>query len=78
MQDYLTFKKMITPMIIQIIFWLGVAATVLMGLYTMFTLSFIHGLIMVLVGPIAVRIWCELVILAFRINENLVEIKNKP
>ncbi len=78
MKDYLTFKKMITPMIIQIIFWIGVAAAVVSGLYIMFALSFVQGLVVLLVGPIMARIWCELVILAFRINENLVDIKNKP
>ena len=32
MNEYLSFRKMITPLIIQILFWVGVAASVITGL----------------------------------------------
>lgn len=32
MQDFLKFKKMITPIIIQILFWIGALACVIGGL----------------------------------------------
>ncbi|HEY7544909.1 MAG TPA: DUF4282 domain-containing protein [Blastocatellia bacterium] len=82
--DFLTFRKMITPIIIQIIFWLGVAGVVITGLLSIVAglsaynggfFIFVGFLYMVL-GPIVVRIYCELLIVAFRMNETLTDIKN--
>jgi len=39
MEDYLKFRKMITPTIIQILFWVGVAGAVL-GALVMMGMSF--------------------------------------
>ena len=74
MDEFLTFKKMITPVIIQILFWIGVVGAVIGGIAQMGQ-SFIMGLLMVIIGPIAVRIYCELIIVIFSINDNLREIK---
>lgn len=85
MGDFIKFRKMITPMIIQILFWVGAAFSVLGGLITMATSfgrygggagSFLGGLLIIVLGPVVVRIYCELLILLFRINETLTEIKN--
>jgi len=85
MEDYLTFRKMITPIIIQILFWIGAVGSVLWALFQIFrgaTTSYgggslvLTGLVMLFLGPIIVRIYCELLILIFRINETLTEIKN--
>jgi hypothetical protein len=84
LQEFLSFRKMITPMIIQILFWIGVGLCVLFGLIsigTSFTRyggvsTFFTGLMLIVVGPIAVRIYCEIVIIFFRINETLTEIKD--
>ncbi len=72
MQDFLTFKRMITPIIIQILFWIGAGLYVIYGLYTMTQggMAIAFGLLMVIFGPIFVRIVCELVIIVFRIEEN--------
>ena len=83
--DFLKFRKMITPVIIQILFWIGVAGTVIAALMTMATsfgrygsgfAGFLGGLLMLVIGPVVVRIYCELLILMFRMNETLTEIKN--
>ena len=85
MEDFLKFRKMITPTIIQILFWVGVAGTVIAALVTMAmsfgsygggAVSFLGGLVMLVLGPVFVRIYCELLILFFRMNETLTEIKN--
>lgn len=85
MEDFLKFKKMITPVIIQVLFWVGVAGSVLGGLIMMGMSfgqygggagSFLAGLLMVIIGPVSVRIYCELLILFFRMNETLTEIKS--
>lgn len=85
MNDFLKFRKMITPAIIQVLFWVGAGICVLGGLITMGTsfgryggggASFLGGLMILIIGPIVVRIYCELLILFFRMNETLTEIKN--
>ena len=85
MQDFIKFRKMITPLIIQIMFWVGVAGTVIAALVMMVNsfgrygggaASFLGGLVFLVVGPVLVRIYCELLILIFRMNENLTEIKD--
>ena len=35
MEDFIKFRKMITPLIIQILFWVGVAGTVIAALVMM-------------------------------------------
>jgi hypothetical protein len=85
MDDFLKFRKMITPAIIQILFWVGVVVTVIGSLVTMATSfgrygggvgTFLAGLLMLVLGPVVVRIYCELLILFFRMNETLTEIKD--
>ena len=77
MNDYLTFKKMITPILIQVLFWVGVVGCILSGLFAMFSGQFLYGLLIILVGPIFVRLYCELIIVIFSINDSLTQIKNK-
>ena len=77
MGDFLAFRKMITPLVIQILFWLGVVVTVIMGLITLVTadgFAKLRGLVMIVVGPLAVRIYCEILIVLFRMNESLTDI----
>lgn len=83
--DFLKFRKMITPAIITILFWLGAGISVLAGLIIMGTsfgrfgggaATFFGGLLTLALGPIVVRIYCEILILFFRMNETLTEIKH--
>jgi hypothetical protein len=83
--DFIKFRKMITPMIIQVLFWIGAVLAVLGGLVTMATsfgryggggAQFLGGLLVIVLGPVVVRIYCELLILFFRMNETLTEIKD--
>ncbi len=75
MEDFLKFKKMVTPVVIQILFWIGIVACVIGGLLTMRN-SVIQGLLVLLLGPLGVRIYCELLIVLFSINDTLTEMKN--
>jgi hypothetical protein len=85
MEDFIKFRKMITPLIIQILFWVGVAITVISALWMMGTSfgrfgggagQFLGGLIFLVVGPVLVRVYTELLILFFRMNETLTEIRD--
>ena len=83
MEDFLAFRKMITPIIIQVLFWVGVAFSVIVGLIQIANsfgrygggFSFLGGLLIIIIGPIMARIYCELLILIFRMYDTLLEIK---
>ena len=76
-KDLLFFDKMIVPKIILVIYWLLVVLCVLGGLVGMFTTGFFAGLMVIIFGPLAIRIYCELMIVIFKINAALQDIKNK-
>ena len=75
MKDFLNFKKMVTPVVIQFLFWIGVIACVIAGLIGL-RQSALQGILTLLVGPLIVRIYCELLIVIFSINDTLTEMKN--
>lgn len=81
MGEYLSFEKFVTPVAIKVIFWVGVVGIALFGLISMFTMSHFSALgplgaiIGTVVGLFAWRVWCELVMLSFRIYEELVSIR---
>jgi hypothetical protein len=74
MGEYLTFEKMIAPVVIQVIFWIGVVGVVIAGLVTLFSSSFLAGLATIILGPLVIRIYCEILLVFFRILDNLREI----
>lgn len=82
--DFWAFRRMITPMIIQAIFWIGVIACIIGGIVFIAVEGnqdegsmIAIGIALILVGPVVVRLWCEFSILFFRINETLTDIKNE-
>jgi uncharacterized protein DUF4282 len=75
MNDFLSFRKMITPIIIQVIFWLGIIACIVMAIWMMQE-SFFAGLGMLIFGCLMVRVYCELLIIAFKILETLLRIEH--
>jgi hypothetical protein len=75
MNDFLSFRRMVTPVFIQAIFWLFAAGLVVGGLITMVQSSFFAGLVILVVGPLMARIYCELLIILFRIYDELVAIR---
>ncbi len=86
MRDFWAFRTMVTPVIIQLIFWVGAIITLVAGVVMIifgvrnFDLgmgSYIwKGVLVFLLGPLAVRVYCEILIVFFRINETLTEIKH--
>ncbi|NIM17941.1 MAG: hypothetical protein GTN82_23955 [Candidatus Aminicenantes bacterium] len=76
-KDFSDFKFMITPVFIKIIFWICAVIIFIYGLYIMVTFQFLQGLIMAILGPIAVRIYCELLIVIFKIHEGIEKLVEK-
>lgn len=77
-KDLFFFNRMLTPSIITIVYWLLLLSVLLSGLGMIFTQSFFGGLAMLVFGAIGVRIWCELLIVLFKINDNLKSMADKP
>ena len=83
MKDFWAFRTMVTPVIIQILFWLGVLVCLAVGIiFIVFGIHFEYarniykGLFFIILGPLLVRVYCEVLIVFFRINETLTEIKH--
>ena len=78
--DFLTFDRMVTPLLIKIIYYIGVAFWMLGGLVTFFVaISLPYGgglmaffsLVAMVMGPLFARIWCEFMIVVFNIHTRL-------
>jgi hypothetical protein len=75
MNEYLTFRRMITPVIIQAIFWIAVAVLVIGGIVKIADGSVGQGLFLVIVAPLLARIYAEILLVVFKINENVAAIR---
>lgn len=68
---------MITPGILKILSYIGAVIAVIAGLVTAFTADLFTGIGMVILGPIVVRIYAELMLVIFQIHTELQTIANK-
>lgn len=74
MKDVLFFDSMLTPKIITVVYWLLLLGVLISGLGIMFsgqTGGFLGGVAMIVGGAIGARIWCELLIVLFKIHDNI-------
>lgn len=94
MKRFFNFERMITPVIIKILFWVGIIGSAIGGI-AVFTsgitmafsgdrfpaailsilLGFLGGILTFAFGALITRIYSELLIIIFRINETLTDIK---
>ncbi len=85
MKDFFNFKKMITPVIIKVLFWLGTLGCIIAGIFQIvmaYTGQLGFGVVLtgigyIVLGPIVVRICCELLIILFSINDTLTDIQKQ-
>lgn len=84
MKEILFFDSMLTPKIITIVYWLLLLAAVFGGVSSMFAGyggfsvgKFFMGIIYAVGGAVGARIWCELLIVLFKMNEALQALRNK-
>ena len=84
MKDVFFFDNMLTPKIITVVYWLLLAGAVIGGLASMFAGyggfgfgKFLMGIVYAVAGAVGARIWCELLMVAFKMNEALQEIRRK-
>ena len=81
MKEFLHFDKMITTSIIKFVFWIGAGLSIIAGLIIMISgfanegIYVLLGLLTIVIGPLVVRIYCELLIVFFKIHEALQDLK---
>jgi hypothetical protein len=86
MSDFWAFRTMVTPVIIHMLFWIGaILCLIIGGMMIIYGATQYHlgqadylwkGVLLFLLGPLGVRVYCEILIVFFRINETLTEIKH--
>jgi len=85
MRDFWAFRTMVTPVIIQILFWIGTVLCLIFGTFMIIYGSgyfgaksqyLWKGVLLIILGPLGVRVYCEILMIFFRINETLTEIKH--
>jgi hypothetical protein len=78
-EDFLNFRKLITTPLIKIIYLIVALFITLLALSEIAQGSFmlIVGFFMLIVGNILWRVFCEVIIVQFRIHDELVSINSK-
>ncbi len=78
MQEFISFDRMVTPVLIKIIYWLATIVVVIVGLafFGMEDYGPVSGVLVLIFGPIAVRVYAEMLIVLFKISESLVSIRD--
>ncbi len=89
-KKFMSFERMVTPVIIRILFWISLVIVVLGAIIAVIAgvisgirdesvgiiiASVLAGPVILVGGILGVRVYAELLILAFRINETLTDIK---
>lgn len=84
MNAFFSFEKFITPTIIKILFWIMLIVVIIAGIASIIAgikssyggaaLVFL-GIGYIIIGPILVRVYTELLLLLFVMNDSLKEIK---
>jgi hypothetical protein len=85
--EFLTFRRFATPVLVQIAFWVGVLVFLALGMNMIEAadrgwqgtnvVMVWAGILTIFVGPVVLRIFGELILVVFRINEQLEQLR-KP
>lgn len=84
LRNVLFFDAMLTPKVVTLVHWLLLVTALVAGIGSMFYTgfqymtfgTFMRGVAITIGGAIGARIWCELVIVLFKLNENVQRIAN--
>ena len=84
-RDVFYFDSMLTPKVVTLVYWLLLLTALIGGIGSMFYTgfqymsfsTFLRALVITLGGAIAARIWCELMIVLFKLNENIQRMANQ-
>lgn len=73
LKDFLTFKTMVSPVVLQILFWAGIGGT-FYGAFLLFTLGHWAWWMALVFGSLLTRVMFEFALLSFRSYARLSEI----
>ena len=74
LKQFISFESFITPSIIVFIFWLSIIGISLSGIVAIFSGYIFYGIVEVVLGVIFTKVFCEILIVLFKINNHLKEI----
>ena len=76
-KDLLSIKKLITPKVITLVYWLMLVIVIFNGYY-MSKMGYkdYYALLIIVGGMVLTRIGCELIIVLFKMNEALQDIRS--
>ncbi|CAM9126982.1 MULTISPECIES: DUF4282 domain-containing protein [Acinetobacter] len=87
MNNLLTLNDMLTPKIVTVLYWLGLIGVVIAALTTLFGFGYgaytgffsrlFSAILIIVFGGLAVRVYSELLIVIFKIHENLKKIADR-
>lgn len=75
--EFLLFRRMLIPIIVQLLFWLGTAVCIGVGVFGLLHQAAVTGIGLMIFGPLFIRLGCEYIIVLFRMNDTLTEIRNE-
>lgn len=79
------FDKMITPIFITLFFWMGIVAAMVGGFiligFGMISdrgnmIHIIGGVISLFIGPLLIRVYSEMLMVVFKMQESLIQIRD--
>ena len=79
LRTVLFFDAMLTPKVITFVYWLMLLGCLIAGLGSLLYMGFqyvtfggfVRALVITVGGAVAARIWCELMIVLFKLNDNV-------
>lgn len=81
--NILNFDVMISTKLIKLLYYILLIVVIIGAFITMFSRNpftgqsnFLSGLLTLILGPIGVRVWAEVMIVLFNINDNLAKVKD--
>ena len=77
LRDFLYLDKFIFPKIVTFVYWFILVAVVIASLSAIINGQILSGLAVLIGGVIAGRIYCELTVVLFKINEHLAILSSK-
>lgn len=77
MEKFLNLNDLITPKFVQLLYWVLLVIAIVSGIGAMGYVGVLNGLVRIVFGIILARVGCELLIVLFKINENLQKIADK-
>ena len=75
MKQFINYETMITPGIVKVLSWIGMVVALIVGLLGI-AVDPLTGIGTAMLGPVAVRIYAEILLIIFEIHKTLTEIRD--